>query len=524
MSLARRFLKSSAFRTLETVINIAVGLFMLPFLVTQLGETMYGIWILVGSITAAFYILDLGFASAVTRFISNALAKNDRTLGKEVVSTAWLVYMTLAMVICLLTGIAALLVPVFAEPEGPHGIIQALLAITGLNLAIQFPVKAFAGIAAYHMRYDLLSISQIIFKLLSTAITVAAVLKGYGVISVALAALFGGICTNLTFRMIARHLEPKLTVSPKSATLTRAKELINFSGWTLIIDACRLLQDRADIWIIGAFLSAQMLTLYYVGLRLATYTFELMVKAVSMNMPLFVRDFADGNIEGMRQKLFLFTRLNFLIATLAISAFTVTGRDVITLWMGNSLDVAQAYQVALLLLASKMILFISMPINAVFIASYKPKIMSWIGIYESTALLLLLLFFVRVIETGITGAATAVFISYALLRPTILPIMVARELRFRTILYFKAVLPLVVIGACVGGTTFFIGEGTSNNLNLHYRLSLKIAIFAALSLLLIPLILLSDEKTVLTESFGKLSIIFRWPDQLKNRINKNIKN
>tara|TARA_Y100001933_G_scaffold216484_1_gene223646 strand:- start:17542 stop:18504 length:963 start_codon:yes stop_codon:yes gene_type:complete len=315
--------------------------------------------------------------------------------------------------------------------------------------------------------------------------------------------------------MIARHLEPKLTVSPKSATLTRAKELINFSGWTLIIDACRLLQDRADIWIIGAFLSAQVLTLYYVGLRLATYTFELMVKAVSMNMPLFVRDFSDGNTEGMQQKLFLFTRLNFLIATLAISAFIVTGRDIIALWMGDSFDVVQAYQVALLLLASKMILFISMPINAVFIASYKPKIMSWIGIYESIAMLLLLLFFVRVIETGITGAATAMFISYALLRPTILPIMVARELRFRTILYFKAVLPLVVMGACVGGTTFFIGERSFNNLDLHFRLSLKIAVFVAVSILLIPLVLRSAEKFVLTEALGKFAIIFRWPDELK---------
>jgi O-antigen/teichoic acid export membrane protein len=517
MSLARRFLKSSAFRTLETIINIVVGLFMLPFLVSQLGEAIYGIWILVGSITAAFYILDLGFASAVTRFISNALAKNDRVLGKEVVSTAWLVYLALALIICLLTGLATLLVPVMAQPDSPHGLIQLLLIITGLNLAIQFPVKAFAGIAAYHMRYDLLSISKILFKLLGTAIAVVAVLKGYGVIAVALAALFGETCANLAFRLIARHLEPTLTVSPKAATRTQAKELINFSGWTLVIDASRMLQERADIWVIGALLSAQLLTLYYVGLRLAAYTFELIVKAVSMNMPLFVRDFANGDIEGMRQKLFLFTRLNFVLAALAISGFAVTGMDVITLWMGPDFAVREAYEVGLVLLMGKMILFVSMPINAVFVASYKPRIMSWLGIAETVVMGSLLLLLVGFVETGIIGAALAVLISYALFRPTLLPILVARELDFKALRYFTALLPLAILSIVVGTITHFVSVTFDERFGLAGQLGIKIATFSVLTFILVPFLLKPEEKNGIQEALGRFSILLTWPDKLSAR-------
>lgn len=514
MSLARRFLKSSAFRTLETAINIAVGLFMLPFLVTQLGETMYGIWILVGSITAAFYILDLGFASAVTRFISNALAKDDLALGKEVVSTAWFVYLALALIICLLTGIAALLVPVIAEPDSPHDLIQILLIITGFNLAIQFPVKAFAGIAAYHMRYDLLSISRIIFKILSTVIAVVAVLKGYGVISVALAALLGGICSNLAFRFIARYLEPKLTVSPKSATRNQAKELISFSGWTLIIDASRMLQERADIWVIGAFLSAQLLTLYYVGLRLATYAFELIVKAVSMNMPLFVRDYANGNIEGMREKLFLFTRLNFGLSALAISGFTVIGKDIITLWMGADFQVKEAHTIGLILLISKMILFVSMPINAVFVASYKPKIMSWISITETFVMAILLLILVGTLNTGITGAAVAVLVSYTLFRPTLLPMIVATELNFKAYYYFSALTPLALMAATIGSAVYLISAEWISELRIHYIVAIKISSFLFFTLLLIPLFLRANEKSLLGKEFRILSIFIYWPERI----------
>lgn len=513
MSLARRFLKSSSFRVLETALNILVGLFMLPFLVSQLGETMYGIWILVGSITAAFYILDLGFASAVTRFISDALARNDRVLGKEVVSTAWLVYLALAGVVVLLTGITALLVPAIAEPDSPHQLIQALLIITGINLAIQFPVKAFAGIAAYHMRYDLLSISRIIFKLLSTAIAVAAVLKGFGVISVALAGLFGGFCSNIAFRLIARHLEPELIVSPKSATCSKAKELISFSGWTLVIDVCRMLQERADIWVIGALLSAQMLTLYYVGLRLATYIFELIVKAVSMNMPLFVRDYANGNTEGMRENLFLFTRLNFALAALAISGFTVTGEDVISLWMGTDFEANEAYTVGLILLSGKMILLVSMPINAVFVASYKPKIMSWLGIAETMIMTCMLISFVGILKMGITGAAIAIFISYALLRPTLMPRLVAKELKFKTRRYFIEILPLGVMAVSIGSIVHFLSDQWALNSTIN-NLTLEILLFFILLLIHIPFFMKKTEKTALADSLKVTKYFLFWPERI----------
>jgi O-antigen/teichoic acid export membrane protein len=513
MSLARRFMKSSMFRTLETVVSILTGLFMLPFLVSQLGESVYGIWILVASITASFHILDLGFASAVTRFICNALAKHDQKLGKE---TAWVVYLGLAAVICLLTGVAALLVPVIANPDSPHELIQLLLIITGLNLAIEFPVKAFAGIASYHMRYDLTSISRICFKLLSTAAAITAVLHGYGVVAVALAGLVGGVCSNLTFRIIAYYLEPDLKVSPKSASLAHAKELISFSGWTLIIDVSRMLQERADIWVIGALLSTQLLTVYYVGLRLASYIFSLIEQAVGMTMPLFVRDFADGNTRNMREHLFLFTRLNFLLATLAISGFAVTGKDAIRLWMGPDFEVQQAYNVGLLLLIAKMILFISLPINTVFIASYKPRIMSWLGITETIILGTLLILFLGVMDHGITGASIAVLISYIFARPTLLPVLIAKQLDFKVYYYYTAIFPLGILSTVAGCVTYFLAAHFLYELNLWTLLISKLIIFSAIAFVFLPFFLKLHEINEIKKVLGKYSILVTWPEKLKH--------
>ncbi len=48
-------------------VNIVVGLLLLPFVVAKLGQTGYGVWMLVGSIIGYYGLLDLGVSSAVSR-------------------------------------------------------------------------------------------------------------------------------------------------------------------------------------------------------------------------------------------------------------------------------------------------------------------------------------------------------------------------------------------------------------------------------------------------------------------------
>ena len=53
------------------LVTIAIGVFMLPFMVSHLGEDLYGLWVIIGGLTASLYILDFGFAAAVARFLGS---------------------------------------------------------------------------------------------------------------------------------------------------------------------------------------------------------------------------------------------------------------------------------------------------------------------------------------------------------------------------------------------------------------------------------------------------------------------
>ena len=88
MSLVKRLFRGSIAQTLHIVVTIGVGLFMLPFMVSQLGESMYGIWILIGGFTATLYLFDFGFATAVTRFMARYIQQEDTRKANQVINSS----------------------------------------------------------------------------------------------------------------------------------------------------------------------------------------------------------------------------------------------------------------------------------------------------------------------------------------------------------------------------------------------------------------------------------------------------
>src|SRR5690554_575152 len=66
-----------------------------------LGEDVYGVWVLAGSFTALMYIFDMGFASAVTRNVTQAISKSDHDEANKIINSSLYLYSFLALLIIL---------------------------------------------------------------------------------------------------------------------------------------------------------------------------------------------------------------------------------------------------------------------------------------------------------------------------------------------------------------------------------------------------------------------------------------
>src|ERR1700756_505880 len=84
-------------------VNIVVGIFLSPFILHRLGDTAYGIWVLIFSVTGYYGLFDLGIRSSIVRYVSKYTATGDGEKLSRFVSTALLSYTGIGLVSMALT-------------------------------------------------------------------------------------------------------------------------------------------------------------------------------------------------------------------------------------------------------------------------------------------------------------------------------------------------------------------------------------------------------------------------------------
>src|SRR5688572_20143986 len=73
----RRIARNIAYNWLGMCCEAVVGFLLLPLLVSRLGDTAYGLWIVIGSFTGFFLLLDFGLRGSVGRFVALYRAQDD---------------------------------------------------------------------------------------------------------------------------------------------------------------------------------------------------------------------------------------------------------------------------------------------------------------------------------------------------------------------------------------------------------------------------------------------------------------
>ena len=70
MSTRRRTLRNMTANIDGVVVNMFTGLVVMPYLIQVMGTSTYGLWVLIGTLTGYFGVLDLGVSAALGRLIA----------------------------------------------------------------------------------------------------------------------------------------------------------------------------------------------------------------------------------------------------------------------------------------------------------------------------------------------------------------------------------------------------------------------------------------------------------------------
>lgn len=383
MSTFSLLLKGSSLRALESIVSIIVGVITLPLMMRYLGVDLYGVWVLIGSFTALLYIFDMGFASAVTRHIAESIAQKNSQRTNQIVSNAFLIYSCLALLIIACVSLVA----VFYRPD-LKGILTekefaTILWLFGAALAIEFPVKAFSGIATGYLRYDLLSLYRMSFRIVSSVILVSLLMSGYKLVSIACLQAGMGVVSAFAYFLVARHLFKPLSVRREFISKNVLSEIYRYSFWAFLVDINQLLKKRIDIFFVGAYLSLGAVSLYYVAVRLVEYVSELLYKMLNLALPILTKHSANEDAAAFREDLLLFVRINTYFAVLAFIAWVVIGEVVIYYWMGSDFDYQTTYNIMLILLLGRLSGVLASGFTSALYARKEHKRLAKISFFET---------------------------------------------------------------------------------------------------------------------------------------------
>ncbi len=316
------------------VITLAVTFFQSPFIVRSLGNTYYGLWVLVGSLVGYLGLLDFGVRSAVTRYIARLHTEHADDKASSLVSTAVRVFGVLGLAVLVGSGvIAGFIMPRFHFGPDELKLARILVLISGATLAGSMVNGAFGGVVIGLQRFDITATIDVVIGLARAAVVYVALKAGFGIAALALIQLVEAVTRTVATYLAARRLYPELRMQ-SAWNREWAREIFSFSALSTLINFSGTLVLYSDSLVIGAFLPAAQIALFSIASMLTDYTRSI-TRGVSMTMTPRVGAMEVGHDLGVIAAVILqASRLTTLIILPVGITFLIRGPEFIGLWMG----------------------------------------------------------------------------------------------------------------------------------------------------------------------------------------------
>lgn len=421
--------KSSGFRVLQSVVSMIIGLLMMPFLITTLGQEHYGLWIVIGSVVGTYYLLDLGFSQAVTRYVSKYIHQNNPAAANRIINTALVIYALLGLLILLISVIAAHYgAEKLMDDKSDIDLVILLLMISGLSLALEFPAKAFPGIISAYMRYDFIALVRLGKSIVTAVLIYIFLSRGYGLVAMSVITLVTGLIGTVIYIRFTTSLFKSLEFKRSYVEWSTLKDVFHFSKWVFVMDMNTMLREKMDIWFIAFLQSSGVLTVYYVAVRLVEYAVTFLTQATGFSTPIFTEYHAKNENEKLILSINLFIKVNFLLGFVFIAGFSLMGYSFIRLWMGDTFPVMEAYLCLLLITVGRFSSYFSAHFQSLLMTLNRHSISAWVSLAESFVMAILLM--VLVPRYSILGASIAVSVPIFIGRLIFIPIYTSRFIDF----------------------------------------------------------------------------------------------
>ena len=337
-------------------ISIVLHIFYTPYLLQKVGDTQYGLWSFVTSITSWFTIGAYALNDSFIKFSTSEKAEKGSN-GRS--NTIYLKLMlSLAAVICAVGLVLFVLlwkgiIPLNKYTDEEKNTIYVLYLISLTQIIITTVLAFFRLYNEYRSNFISVKVITLLNTLLNFGISFWVLQKAPSIVNIAIVGWLVSFATLSLYYIIAKY---RLGIEFGNDKLVHnksyVKQIFGFSFYLLLSVIVTEVNTSVDKTILGFLAGATYVTSYQLGLTFDTYFAEFATSVNSVFIPRINKLVVNNKKQDVDSLFLKLSRLQSAIVFLIIGGFTVSGRDFIAAWLKRSDNTIYVVALCLMMLHS----------------------------------------------------------------------------------------------------------------------------------------------------------------------------
>jgi O-antigen/teichoic acid export membrane protein len=329
----RRFVGGLGLGYVHTIVTVAVGLWLTPYLLRHLGSHDYGLWLLGAQVLVYLALMDLGIVQLVPRDVAIAAGRatpDSSELQAIVGQTARLVLWQVPPV-----AFIGLLVVVFLPAEWAP--LRWPLAIVIVAFVLTFPLRMFNAVLQGLQDLAFLGSVQLAAWAAGVTVTIAGLAGGLGLYSLSA----GWVTTQLVSAIVGwrRLVTAYGHVLPRrlpALTMAAARQQLATGGWISVNQVAQVLLGGTDLVVVGKLLGPEAVVPYACTGKLLT----MLANQPQMFMQMALPALSELRTAASREHLFDVARsmaqVMLLLSGAIVTVVLAVNAPFVVWWVGDS--------------------------------------------------------------------------------------------------------------------------------------------------------------------------------------------
>jgi len=331
--------------------NIIVGIGLTPFILSSLGKSEYGLYMLVGSLIGYLALLDFGLNSTTVRFVSKYRHEKNKDKEEAFIATNLGIYAGLAILIALVGLIFYTTIDYFFDNLSTDELhlFKVMYLIMLLNLIFGMVRSPLVGII---MAYEEFNFPKILnyLRIILRAVTIIIFLKygGKALAIVLIDTFFGFSILLIYFGFIYFKLPVKFNF------LKFRKRFINkifsYSIWIFLGVLMDQLYWRSGQTILGIKSTTEEIAVFAIGMLFISYYMTMSSAISGLFLPTATKMYVNkASKDELRNLMIKVGRIQWFIISNMLFGFLFFGKQFIQLWIGDGYEDSWVIAVILML-------------------------------------------------------------------------------------------------------------------------------------------------------------------------------